>query len=67
MAEEPKREVSRIFEIEELCNLCGSFFEPRDIHNFTISSSAVNRQLTQRRWANVNREGIVVGGYVTFL
>jgi hypothetical protein len=67
MAKEPKRELSSILEVEDLCNLCGSFFEPRDIHTLTTVSSAVNKQLTQRRWANVNREGIVVGGYVTFL
>ena len=67
MANEPKRELSLILEVEDLCNLCGSFFEPRDIHVLTTASNAVNKQLTQRRWANVNREGIVVGGYVTFL
>ena len=67
MAKEPNRELSLILEAEDLCNLCGSFLEPRDIHILTIASSAVNKQLTQRRWANVNREGIVVGGYVTFL
>ena len=67
MANEPNRELSLILEVEDLCNLCGSFFEPRDIHILTIASSAVNKQLKQRRWAHVNREGIVVGGYVTFL
>jgi hypothetical protein len=67
MAIEPQRGISRILEEEELCNLCGAFVEPKDIYNLTISSKTINRRLTQRRWAIVNREGTVVGGYVTFL